>query len=74
MSRDHSPSSNRAAARPFRVTFCVRDCYRIELEAEHAEDAISQAKLLYDTEHEAAFAFDLDDGGPCEWNAEEVLP
>lgn len=54
------------------VTFCVRDCYRITLEAASAEAAIAQAEELYDTEHEAAFQFDFDNGGTCDWHAEEV--
>lgn len=62
-----SPSTKR-----YVVSFCVRDCYRITLEATSADAAIAKAEDLYDTEHEAAFAFDLDNGGTCDWHAEEV--
>lgn len=61
-----------APVRTFLVTFCVRDCYRIRLDAEDESDAILKAENLYDTEHEAAFEFDLDNGGTCDWHAEEV--
>lgn len=58
--------------RTFLVTFCVRDCYRIRLQAEDEGDAVCKAESLYDDEHEAAFEFDLDNGGTCDWDAEEV--
>lgn len=59
-------------ARTFLVTFCVRDYYRVTLTAADEGDAISKAESLYDSEHEAAFEFDLDQGGTCDWQAEEV--
>lgn len=59
--------------RTFIVTFCVRDCYRIQLQAEDESDAISKAEVLYDTEYETAFEFDLDDGGTCDWHVQEVI-
>lgn len=58
--------------RSFLVTFCVRDCYRVVLQAADESDAIARAETLYDTEHEAAFEFDLDQGGSCDWHAEAV--
>ena len=54
------------------VRFCVRDCYRIVLVAADADDALDKAQLLYEEECEAAFEFDFDDGGTCDWDAEEV--
>ena len=58
--------------RTFLVTFCVRDCYRVTLDAVDEGDAIAKAEALYDTEHESAFQFDLDNGGTCDWHAEAV--
>ena len=54
------------------VTFCVRDCYRVTLTAASEEEALDRAQDLYDTECEKAFEFDFDNGGTCDWEAEEV--
>lgn len=54
------------------VRFCVRDCYRITLTAANEDEALEKAQLLFHEECEQAFEFDYDDGGACDWEAEEV--
>ena len=58
----------------FRVRFCVRDFYTIDLKARDADEAEEQAMDLYDRLGEEPFEFDNSDGGTDEWNVEEVLP
>jgi hypothetical protein len=60
--------------RTYIVTFCVRDCYRIELTALCEDDALARAQDLYHSEGEEPFEFDFSDGGTTDWNAEEVQP
>jgi hypothetical protein len=57
----------------FRVRFCVRDFYIIELKARDAEDAEEQAMDLYNRHGEEPFEFDISDGGTDGWDVEEVL-
>ena len=54
------------------VTFCVRDCYRINLVASSKKAALEQAQQFYDEDGSEPFGFDYDDGGTCDWNAEQV--
>lgn len=56
----------------YRVTFCVRDRYSIELKARSEFDAIARAQELYTLEDEAPFIFDISQGGIDEWTAETV--
>ena len=68
------PKGTRALveAKTYLVTFSVRDCYRITLDAASRRDAIEKAQGLYGEEHEAAFEFDLNHGGTEDWDAEAV--
>ena len=58
----------------FRVRFCVRDFYTVELEARDAQHAEEKAQDLYDRFGEECFELDLTDGGTDQWDVEEVLP
>lgn len=58
--------------RTFRVRFCVRDFYVIELEARDAPGALAKAQDLYKRLGEEPFEFDISEGGADEWDAEEV--
>jgi hypothetical protein len=56
----------------FRVSFCVLDCYSIEIKARDDEHAIERAQDLYERDGEEPFTFDLSQGGTDNWEAEEV--
>ena len=56
----------------YRVTFCVRDQYSVELKARSEFDAITRAQELYTLEDEVPFIFDISEGGIDEWTAEMV--
>lgn len=58
----------------YRVRFCVRDFYAIELKARDADEAEQIAHDLYDHFGEERFELDLSDGGTEDWDVEEVLP
>ena len=66
--------SKQSKQKTYLVSFCVRDYYRIQITAKSEDDALDQAQTLYDDEHEAAFEFDFDNGGTCDWQADEVKP
>jgi hypothetical protein len=61
----------------FMVSFYIRDCFYIEVNARSRDEAIARAQKLYDR-HGAApeqgFCFDISDGGNGGWDAEEVQP
>ena len=59
-------------SKSYLVTFCVRDCYRINIVASSKKAALEQAKQLYDEDGTEQFGFDYDDAGTCDWNAQEV--
>jgi hypothetical protein len=54
------------------VRFCVHDWYLIKLTAENEDEAIDKAQELYRDECEEPFEYDDDEGGACDWMAEEV--
>lgn len=58
--------------RTYRVSFCVRDHYSIELTARSEFEAIARAEELYTLEDEVPFIFDISQGGIDEWTAEVV--
>lgn len=59
----------------FRVWFCVRDCYFIDVRARSAGEAEAKAAALYEAYGESVrhgFMLDLSEGGTEGWEAEEV--
>jgi len=56
----------------YRVSFCVRDYYLVDLKARNEWEAIARAEDLYYREYEEAFEFDISRGGTDEWEAELV--
>lgn len=56
----------------YRVSFCVRDHYSIELKARSESEAIARAQELYTLEEEVPFIFDISQGGIGEWEAEAI--
>lgn len=56
----------------YRVRFCVRDHYSIELKARSEFEAIARAQELYTLEDEVPFIFDISQGGIDEWEAEPI--
>ena len=57
----------------FRVSFCVLDCYTIDLRARDPDSAIEKAQRLYERRGEEPFTFDLSQGGTDNWDTEEVV-
>jgi len=56
----------------YRVSFCVRDYYSVDLKARNEWEAIARAEDLYSREYEEAFEFDISRGGTDEWEAEVI--
>lgn len=56
----------------YRVSFCARDYYSVDLKARSECEAIAKAEDLYSRECEEAFEFDISRGGTDEWDAEVV--
>ncbi len=57
----------------YRVSFYMRDIYRIDLQAACAANAIEQATILFENQHTEPFELDVTIGGDAEdWSAEEV--
>lgn len=56
----------------YRVGFCVRDYYTIDLKARNEWEALARADVLYSREGEGPFEFDISRGGTDEWEAEVV--
>lgn len=56
----------------YRVSFCVRDYYSVELKARSEWEAIARAEDLYTREGEGPFEFDISRGGTDEWEAEAI--
>jgi hypothetical protein len=64
-----------SAWRTYRVRFCVRDCYIIDVKARSGAEAERKAQSLYEAHGESTlhgFHFDISDGGTEGWEAEEV--
>lgn len=60
------------AIKTFQVRFSVVDHYSTEIKARSEAEAVAKATALYKAEHEDAFELDISEGGPCNWDAEEV--
>jgi hypothetical protein len=56
----------------YRVSFCVRDYYTVDLKARSEAEAEARASDLYDRSGEVPFTFDVSRGGTDEWEAEQL--